>query len=180
MEIIRTPLNDCFFIKSKMFGDERGFFMESFNKAKLSDHGLDFDVKQINFAKSSKNVLRGMHYQMEPAAQGKLVGVMSGAVIDVAVDIRKNSPTYKQHFKIEISSPDTLFYIPRGFAHAYYTLADDTLFYYAVDNFYNPDLESGLRYNDPELNIDWDLKEEPIVSQKDRNWPDFKTYHLNL
>lgn len=173
MEIIKTPLKDCVILKGKLFGDERGFFIESFNKAKLNDLGIDFEVKQINFAKSSKNVLRGLHYQIDPAAQGKLVGVVSGAVIDIAVDIRKGSPTYRQHFKLEISSPDVLFLVPKGFAHAYYALEDNTIFYYAVDNYYSPECERGIRFDDPSLNMDWNFPEPPIVSAKDKKWPDF-------
>lgn len=175
IEIVKTPLEDCYIIKSKMFGDDRGFFLESFNQAKLAEQGLNIDVKQINFAKSCKNVLRGMHFQIEKAAQAKLVGVMSGAVTDVAVDLREDSPTYKHHFKIELSSQETLFYIPRGFAHGYYTLADETVLYYAVDNEYRPDMEGGVRYDDPDLNIDWGIKTEPIVSAKDKSWPFLKT-----
>lgn len=171
MEVIATPLKDCFIIKMPKFGDERGFFLESFNQLKLKDAGIEFDVRQVNFAKSAKNVLRGLHYQRDDFAQAKLVGVINGAVMDVAVDIRKESPTYMQHFSIKLEDQGTLFLVPRGFAHGYYTLADDTIFHYAVDNFYSPDHEAGLRYNDPSLNIDWQLKEEPLVSIKDLNQP---------
>jgi dTDP-4-dehydrorhamnose 3,5-epimerase len=167
MEIIKTPLKDCLVIKMPKFGDERGFFLESYNKSKLSDYGIEFDVKQVNFAKSQKNVLRGMHFQKETFAQAKLVGVICGAVLDVVVDIRKDSPTYLKHFKYELSSPEILLLVPRGFAHGYYTLADDTVFHYAVDNFYSPENEGGILYNDPKLNIDWELKETPLVSEKD-------------
>jgi len=167
MEIIETPLKDCFIIKSKVFGDQRGFFLESFNQKKLQEAGIPFEVKQINFAKSAKNVLRGLHYQMEPMAQSKLVSVISGAVIDVAVDIRKSSPTFGQSFMLEISSPDTFFLVPKGFAHGYHTLKDDTLFYYAVDNFYAPESERGVLYNDPSLNLEWHFTEQPTISEKD-------------
>ena len=171
MEIVETPLDNCVIIKTKVFGDDRGFFLESYNKQGIASLGLDFDVKQVNFAKSGKNVLRGLHYQVGDAAQGKLVGVISGAVLDVAVDMRKDSPTYRQHYKLKIASQDTLLLVPRGFAHAYYTLEEDTIFYYAVDNYYNPKAERGLRYDDPSLGIDWGFKTKPTVSEKDRNWP---------
>lgn len=171
MEIIKTPLKDCVIIKSKLFGDQRGFFLESFNQQKLFELGLQMEVKQINFAKSGKNVLRGLHFQREPMAQAKLVSVVSGGVIDVAVDIRKSSPTFGQSFVLEINSPDTLLYIPRGFAHGYYTLAEDTVFYYAVDNFYAPTHEGGVLFSDPALNLDWPFVEQPLVSEKDLKQP---------
>ncbi len=167
MEIIQTPLEGCVVIKMPKFGDERGFFLESFNQRKLLENGIDFEVKQINFAKSQKNVLRGLHFQNEPFAQAKLVGVVNGAVLDVVVDMRKDSSTYLRHFKLEISSPECFLLVPRGFAHGYYTLADDTIFNYAVDNFYSPENEGGVLFNDTKLNIDWELTEKPIISDKD-------------
>lgn len=174
MEVIETPIKDCYVIKTKVYGDDRGFFLESFNKKLLAESGVSFDVKQINFARSSRNVLRGLHYQLEPMAQRKLVGVMSGAVVDIAVDIREDSPTFRQYFKMELKTPDTFLLIPGGCAHGYYTLQDNTLFYYAVDNYYSAEHERGLKYNDPELKLDWNLIEEsPIVSEKDQNHPSF-------
>ena len=178
MEVIETPLKDCLIIKAQVFGDERGFFLESFNQKKLKEAGINFEVKQINFAKSTRNVLRGLHYQIDPFAQSKLVGVISGAVIDVVVDIRKNSPTFRQHFGLEISSRETFLLVPRGFAHGYYTLADETVFYYAVDNFYHPEAERGLFYNDPTLKIDWGLVGLPTVSGKDQRQPPFSEAEL--
>ncbi|MEQ8554248.1 MAG: dTDP-4-dehydrorhamnose 3,5-epimerase [Cyclobacteriaceae bacterium] len=171
MEIIEAPLKDCYIIKNKVFGDDRGFFLESFNQKELEAFGIPFEVKQINFAKSDKNVLRGLHFQKSPHSQSKLVGVMSGAVVDVVVDLRPGSPTFKEYYKLEISSRDTLLYIPKGFAHGYYTLESETVFYYAVDDFYNPEAESGLIYNDPKLNIDWGFIDLPIISEKDLNQP---------
>lgn len=171
MEIIGTPLKDCFIVKALVFGDERGFFLESFNKQELKKAGIDFEVKQINFAKSDKNVLRGLHFQKPPYSQSKLVGVISGSVIDVVVDLRRDSPTYLEHYRLEISSRDTFLYVPKGFAHGYYTLESETVFYYAVDEFYNPEAESGLFYDDPRLNIDWGLIGLPIISEKDNNQP---------
>ncbi len=169
MEIIQTPLKDCVIIKTKQHGDERGFFLESFNQRELSDNGVVFEVRQINFAKSQRNVLRGLHFQRKPMEQAKIVGVISGAVLDVVVDMRKESPTYLKHFKLKIDSPEVLLMVPRGFAHGYHTLLDNTVFYYAVDNFYSPENEGGILYNDGMLGIDWELKGSPIVSEKDLN-----------
>lgn len=167
MEIVSTPLKGCFIIKAPKFGDERGFFLESFNQKKLLERGINFDVKQINFAKSQRNVLRGLHFQKEPFAQAKIVGVVNGAVLDIVVDMRKDSTTYLSYFKLKIDNPETFLLVPRGFAHGYYTLADDTVFHYAVDNFYSPENEGGVLYNDPKIEIDWELKETPIISDKD-------------
>lgn len=174
MEIIETPLKDCVIIKAPVYGDHRGFFLESFNQKKLKDKGIDFEVKQINFAKSSKNVLRGLHYQVMPHPQGKLVGVINGSVLDVVVDVRPESSTYLKNFKIEINSNDTFLLVPRGFAHGYLSLTDETIFYYAVDEFYDPDSEKGIRFDDPKLAIDWELKETPKISEKDLAQPFLK------
>ncbi len=171
MEVIQTGLKDCVIIKSKAFGDERGFFLESFHQNKLKELGVAMEIKQINFAKSQKNVLRGLHFQLPPFEQAKLVGVISGAVLDVVVDLRTESPSYLKSFCLEISSPDTFFFVPKGFAHGYFTRTDDTIFYYAVDNFYSPSHETGVRYNDPDLNIDWGNTTQAIVSQKDLKQP---------
>jgi dTDP-4-dehydrorhamnose 3,5-epimerase len=169
MEVIQTGLKGCVVIKADLHGDHRGFFLESFNKRAFKSFGINFEVAQINFAKSSKNVLRGLHYQKEPMAQSKLVGVISGAVIDTVVDIRPNSETFLKNFQIKISDQATFLLVPKGFAHGYYTLEDDTVFYYAVDDFYSKEHEDGIRYNDPDLNIDWQLLDEPQVSEKDLN-----------
>ncbi|WP_421874953.1 dTDP-4-dehydrorhamnose 3,5-epimerase [Marinoscillum sp.] len=178
MEIIETPLKDCFIIKAQLHGDDRGFFLESFNQRELAKAGIDFEVKQINFARSGKNVLRGLHYQKAPHAQTKLVGVISGSVVDVAVDLRQDSPTFGKHFRLEIGSRDTFLLIPKGFAHGYYTLEDDTTFYYAVDDFYHPEAETGLFYKDPELKIDWGLIGLPIISEKDQKQSSFQAATL--
>jgi dTDP-4-dehydrorhamnose 3,5-epimerase len=167
MEIIKTPLKGCLIIKAQKFGDGRGFFMESFNKQKLQEAGIDFDVKQVNLAKSQKNVLRGLHFQKDSFSQGKLVHVIHGAVLDVVVDIRKESETYLQHFSYKLNSEGIFLLIPRGFAHGYLTLEDNTLFQYAVDNYYAPNYEGGIRYDDPKLNIDWGFEKEPLISLKD-------------
>ncbi len=180
MEVISTPLEGCFVIKTKLFGDNRGFFMESFNKEKFEKVGIPFDVKQINFAKSDKNVLRGLHYQAKPFGQSKLVGVINGSVVDIVVDLRKTSSTFGQSFKLIIDSQDTFLLIPKGFAHGYYTLADETVFYYAVDNFYSPEHEKGINYLDKELGLDWGYNQEPVVSEKDQNQPFLKNIDLHF
>jgi dTDP-4-dehydrorhamnose 3,5-epimerase len=172
MKIKPTPLKDCVLIEVVSKGDERGAFMESFNQKHLLDAtGIQFDIKQVNFAISSANVLRGLHYQDAPYSQAKLVGVTRGKVMDVVVDIRKDSPTYLQHFKTILDRPNLLLLVPRGFAHGYYSLEEDTLFYYFVDAFYSPSHEKGILYNDPSLAIDWELKKQPIVSDKDLKQP---------
>lgn len=180
MEIIKTPLNDCCIIKNKKFGDSRGFFMESFNKYKLREEGIIFDPYQLNLAGSSKNVLRGLHYQLNPYSQSKIVGVMSGKVLDVAVDLRPDSETYKKSFTIELKDQETMLYVPKGFGHGYLTLTDDTVFYYLVDQNYAPSRERGIIYNDPELNIDWGSVKNPIISEKDASLPALKDAEYNF
>lgn len=167
MEIINTPLKDCKIIKNISFGDERGVFMESFNKSKFIESGIPFEVEQMNFASSDKNVLRGLHFQKGDYAQSKLVGVFSGAVLDVVVDLRSGSPSFKKSFKYRLDNINDLIFVPKGFAHGYYVLEDKTKFFYLVDRPYAPNHESGIRYDDPDLDIDWDLSLEPIISEKD-------------
>ena len=172
MKVRETPLKDCLIIDLEAIRDDRGFFMESFNQSTFkAETGIDFNVKQVNYASSSKDVLRGLHYQEAPFAQGKLVGVTRGAVLDVVVDLREDSSTYLKSFATEIRNNETQLFIPKGFAHGYLVLEDDTMFYYFVDEFYSPSHEKGLLYNDPELNINWELKVDPIVSEKDLNQP---------
>ena len=178
MEIIETGLKDCFVVKSNAFGDDRGFFLETFHQKKLQDLGVLIDVKQVNFAKSQKNVLRGLHFQLPPFDQAKLVGVISGSVMDVVVDLRPNSPSFLKTYKFVISSPDTLLYVPRGFGHGYLTMENNTLFHYAVDNFYSPEHESGVRFDDPQLNIDWGDISNVLVSPKDLKQPLLKELEL--
>ena len=178
MKITETPLKDCYLIEATAFGDERGFFMEAFNKQKLKEElNVEFEIEQVNFASSAKNVLRGLHYQDAPYSQTKLVGVTRGAVIDLVVDLRKDSPSYLQHYKVLLDHPSKLFLVPKGFAHGYLTLSDDTLFYYLVDAPYSPKHEMGILYNDPALNIDWGQQDSPIVSDKDLNQPTLDKVH---
>jgi len=170
MRVEQTPLKDCYIIHNTVYKDNRGYFFESFNQQKFAAlTGLDVHFVQDNQSSSTKGVLRGLHFQKGDAAQAKLVRVLQGSVLDVAVDLRKDSPTYGQHFAIELTDEsNTQLFIPRGFAHGFVVLSDTAVFFYKCDNFYNRAAEGGLMYNDPQLNIDWKLPEsELILSDKD-------------
>ena len=167
MDIIKTPIEGLLVIKPKVFEDDRGHFFESWSKGAFSKNGLDLDFVQDNQSLSSKGVLRGLHFQNPPYAQGKLVRVIKGAVLDVALDIRKDSPTYGEHFSIELSEENkTIVWIPPGFAHGFITLEDDTIFTYKCTGVYNAASEGSLLWNDADLNIDWRI-DTPLVSDKD-------------
>lgn len=176
MEIIKTPLADLLIIQPQVFRDDRGYFFESFNHQRFINAGLDLHFVQDNESKSQKGVLRGLHFQNPPFAQGKLVRVIKGAVMDVAVDIRKNSATYGQSFKLELNEQNkTMLWIPPGFAHGFVTLEDDTIFSYKCTNLYNKASEGCILWNDPDLNIDWNT-ENPNLSEKDKVSPLFKDF----
>lgn len=171
MECIRTEIKDCFIIKPTVFSDNRGYFFESFNEQKFNQvTGLEIHFVQDNQAKSDRGILRGLHFQNGEHAQAKLVRVLQGKVIDVAVDLRKDSPTYLQHVAVELSAENNLqLFVPRGFAHGYSVLEDNTIFCYKCDNYYNKEAEGGVFYADPNLNINWQLNEvEVILSEKDK------------
>lgn len=154
-------------IQPRIFQDERGYFYESYSADKFKEAGIPDEFVQDNQSLSAKNVLRGLHYQHPPFAQGKLVRVLQGAVIDVAVDIRKNSPTYGKHIMVELSAENKLMlWIPPGFAHGFLSLEDQTIFLYKCTSTYHKESESGIIWNDPELNIEWGIN-NPIVSDKD-------------
>lgn len=175
MEIEKLDIEGLLIIRPRIFQDERGYFFESFHRKKLKAQGLDAEFVQDNLSKSTKGVLRGLHFQNPPYAQGKLVQVIKGAVLDVVVDIRKNSSTYGQFYSIELNERNKLsFYIPEGFAHGFLTLEEETIFSYKCTNFYEPSAESSIKWNDPQLNIDWEI-ENPIVSEKDSQAPSFNT-----
>jgi dTDP-4-dehydrorhamnose 3,5-epimerase len=155
-------------LEPNVYEDQRGYFFESYNQDKFRQEGLDLSFVQDNQSKSQKGVLRGLHFQNPPFAQGKLVQVIKGAVLDVAVDIRKDSPTYGQHLALELSEENKMMlYISEGFAHGFLTLKDETIFSYKCTNFYNPDYESALRWDDEKLNVNWNVN-DPIVSEKDQ------------
>ncbi len=177
MEIIKTKIKDLFIIKPDVFEDERGYFFESFSKEKFKNLGLDLGFVQDNESKSQKNVLRGLHFQKPPYAQGKLVRVVKGAVLDVAVDLRPDSETYGQWEAVELSEENKLMYwVPPGFAHGFLTLRDETVFTYKCTNVYNRESEGSLRWDDPILNIDWNLESNPILSEKDKDLPLFEGF----
>lgn len=182
MEIISTPIRDLFIIKNRVFADSRGFFLESYNKKRLAESGINIDFCQDNLSKSSYGVVRGLHYQLNPHSQSKLVSVIVGRVYDVAVDIRKGSPTFGQWFGVELSEENKLqFLIPQGFAHGFSVLSDTAVFSYKCDDFYDPSLERGIIYNDPTLNIDWQVPlQEAIISEKDQKHPTLEQAEMNF
>ncbi|MFD0990546.1 dTDP-4-dehydrorhamnose 3,5-epimerase [Mariniflexile jejuense] len=172
-----TKLKGCFILQPKIFNDSRGYFFESFNQEifnKLINKKTDFIQDNESF--SSKGVLRGLHFQTGDYAQAKLVRVIKGKILDVAVDIRKHSPTFGEHISIELSEENkTQLFIPRGFAHGFVVLEDNTIFSYKCDNFYNKASESGIIYNDKTLKIDWNFSEDKlIISEKDKLLPTFQ------
>lgn len=175
MKVIATNLLDAYIFEPKVFEDQRGFFMETFNAQLLAEHGFSFNFVQDNHALSKDSgVLRGLHYQLEPFAQTKLVRVTSGSVYDVIVDIRQGSPTYGQWQGFVLSADNKRqLLVPRGFAHGYCTLEEHTEFIYKVDNYYSPEHDRGIAWNDSELNIDWPTA-SPILSDKDTKQPKLK------
>lgn len=177
MNLIETPIKDLFVIEPKLWQDSRGYFYESFNQRIFEQAGIDVTFVQDNQSFSKKGTLRGMHAQAKPFAQGKLVRVIQGRVVDVAVDIRKNSPTYGQYFAIELSGENhKQLWVPPGFLHGFLTLEDDTIFTYKVSNYYDKDSEIGIMWNDPTINIDWAAyldTNEFLLSDKDLVLSDF-------
>ena len=176
MEIIRTEIPGLFVIEPTVFEDQRGYFLETFNLAAFQKNIDIVNFVQDNESKSSKGVVRGLHFQTPPFAQAKLVRCVEGHVLDVIVDIRKGSPMYGKHLAIELSGANKRqVYIPKGFAHGFSVLSQNAVFSYKVDNIYAPEFESGIRYDDPELGIDWGLTEGDIKpSTKDESLPAFK------
>ena len=174
MQFTRTKIYDVVIIEPKVHGDHRGYFVETFRADKLENFlGFKLNFGQDNESKSSKGVLRGLHYQLPPHAQTKLVRVIQGKVLDVAVDIRRNSPTFGQYVAVELSADNKKqLLVPRGFAHGFVVLEDDTIFAYKVDNYYSPECDRGIAFDDDSLNIDWILKKEELkLSEKDTKQP---------
>ena len=182
MDTVKTSIPDLFIVKPKVFEDNRGFFYESYNKEVFSKIGLDYTFVQDNHSKSKRGVLRGMHYQLGPMAQAKLVSVLSGKVLDVVVDIRKGSPTFGKWEAVELSSENKLsLMIPRGFAHGFLVLSETAEFFYKCDNFYSKEHEAGFKFDDPEVNIDWGNEvNNYILSDKDQLLPEFKKAAINF
>jgi len=169
MPFVKTAFPDLLIFEPKIFGDSRGYFFESYNANTFSTEGVDIKFVQDNQAQSSYGVLRGLHYQLAPYAQTKLVRTLSGTILDVAVDIRKDSPTYGKVFTIELSAENKKqLLVPKGFAHGYSVLSETAEVFYKCDAFYNKEAEGGIMYNDPLLNIDWKIPaDKAIVSEKD-------------
>jgi dTDP-4-dehydrorhamnose 3,5-epimerase len=182
MKIIETPIRGLLIIEPRVFADERGYFFESFNQADFERHGLITGFVQDNESKSGYGVIRGLHYQLGTYTQTKLIRVVQGTVYDVAVDLRKGSPTFGQWYGLEVSAANKKqFYIPKGFAHGFSVLSEYAIFSYKCDNFYNPESECGIRFDDPTLSIDWKLNEaEAIVSEKDMILPFLNDAEMNF
>ena len=178
MKFTKTSIEGLVIIDPTVFGDNRGYFLESYNEKELKEVIGNVSFVQDNESKSSKGVLRGLHFQKPPFAQAKLVRCIEGKVLDVAVDIRKNSKTYGQHFTTELSGENKKqVFIPRGFAHGFLVLSESAIFAYKVDNTYAPEHDAGFRWNDPIVNIQWGLSEsEVLVSDKDAQLPFFNEF----
>ncbi|MGM8211571.1 dTDP-4-dehydrorhamnose 3,5-epimerase [Virgibacillus sp. W0430] len=180
MKVLNTKLPGVKILEPKVFTDNRGFFMESFNEKTFTAHGLDYGFVQDNHSLSTeKGVIRGLHYQLNPMAQTKLVRVITGAIYDVAVDIRKGSPTFSEWVGVELSGDNhRMLLVPQGFAHGFCTLTDHTHVQYKVDAYYCAENDRGIRWNDPTLAIQWPVS-KPILSEKDRNQPFLKEATIN-
>ena len=177
-EIIKTNIEGVVIIEPRIFKDDRGYFFESFSQREFEEKVCKTTFVQDNESKSSYGVLRGLHFQKPPFAQSKLVRVIKGAVLDVAVDIRKGSPTFGQYVSVELTGENhRQFFIPRGFAHGFSVLSEEVIFQYKCDNFYSPQSEGAIAWNDPDLNIDWRIPAEKVVlSEKDSKHPRLKDW----
>lgn len=182
MEIIKTNIEDVLILKPKVFGDKRGCFMESFSEREFCSQVREIRFVQDNESCSVRNVVRGLHFQKPPFSQSKLVRVVKGKVLDVSVDIRKGSPTFGQHVAVELSDENHLqLFIPRGFAHGFAVLSDEVIFQYKCDEFYAPQSEGALAWDDPDLGIDWKVPaDEVILSPKDMSNPRLRDLELHF
>ena len=176
MNIIRTEIPDVVIIEPRVFGDSRGYFFESFSEREFKEKVADVKFVQDNESRSCHGVVRGLHFQKPPHAQAKLVRVVKGRVLDVAVDIRKGSPTYGRYVEVELSEDNhRMVYIPKGFAHGFAVLSEDAVFQYRCDDYYAPETEGAISWDDPDLDIDWRLPSEKVIlSAKDTSHPSFK------
>lgn len=172
MNIIKTDIEDVIIIEPKVFGDHRGWFTETYSKEKFKELGIDIDFIQDNHSLSAqKGTLRGLHFQLNPKAQTKLVRCTKGKILDVAVDIREGSPTYKKWIAVELSEENKKqLLVPKGFAHGFITLTDNVEVQYKVDEYYSPENDRSIRFDDPDISIDWGI-DNPILSEKDLNAP---------
>ncbi len=175
MKFTETPLKGAFVMDLEKRGDDRGFFARFFCEREYQQHGLDHKIVQENTSFSKyRGTLRGMHYQLAPKGEDKIVRCLRGALLDVIIDLRPDSPTFKKHFKIELTAENrSMLYVPKGFAHGFITLTEDTEAFYLVTEFYAPECERGVRWNDPQFGISWPM-EPVVISDKDRAHPDFK------
>ncbi len=174
-EFERQKIEDVILIKPKVFGDNRGFFMESYKKSDFFANGIEVEFNQDNHSKSVKGVLRGLHYQENPYGQAKIVRCGRGRIYDVAVDIRPESKTFGQYVKVELSEDNKhMLYIPVGFAHGFVALSDEVELLYKASGEYNPQADRGILWNDPDININWEIDFEPILSEKDSKQPTLK------
>jgi dTDP-4-dehydrorhamnose reductase/dTDP-4-dehydrorhamnose 3,5-epimerase len=181
MQVVRTDIEGVYIIEPKVFGDHRGWFMETYSKLKLVQQGIGVDFIQDNHSMSTKKgTLRGLHFQINPKAQTKFVRCTKGAILDVAVDIRKGSPTYKKWIAVELSAENKKqLFIPKGFAHGFLTLVDDVEVQYKVDEYYTPECDRSIRFDDPEIGINWGIS-NPILSEKDLKAPLLKDSDHNF
>lgn len=171
-EFVKQNISDVILVIPKIFEDNRGFFMESYKKSDFFKNGIETEFNQDNYSKSSKGVLRGLHYQAEPNAQAKLVRCVKGRIFDVAVDIRKNSKTFGKYVKAELSeSNKNMLYIPKGFAHGFIVLSDEAEILYKTSGEYAPDSDRGILWCDKDINIDWGIDFPPFLSEKDKKQP---------
>jgi len=174
MKFTETPLKGAYVIELEKRGDDRGWFARFFCEREFKQHGLNYNIVQANNSTSKyKGTLRGMHYQLAPKAEDKIIRCVRGALFDAIVDLRPDSPTFLKHFSIELTAENrTTLYVPKGFAHGFMTIEPDTEAFYLVTEFYSPENERGLRYNDPKVGIRWPM-EPVVISDKDKNQPDF-------
>lgn len=182
MEVKKTHIQGLLVIEPDVFGDSRGYFMETYRQSRYAELGINCNFVQHNESSSNKGVIRGLHYQLEPFAQSKLVRVIQGQVFDVALDLRNGSPTFGKWFGVVLTEKNKKqFFIPKGFAHGFSVLQNNTIFEYKCDEIYNPESERGIMFNDPNLNIDWMIKQEDaIISEKDKSNPLFKNAEYNF
>ncbi|MBQ2871124.1 dTDP-4-dehydrorhamnose 3,5-epimerase [bacterium] len=174
-EFEKQTIEDVILVKPKVFGDNRGFFMESYKKSEFFENGIAIEFNQDNHSKSTKGVLRGLHYQAYPHGQAKLVRCLKGRIYDVAVDIRPTSPTFGKYVKVELSEENKhMLYIPIGFAHGFVALSEEVELLYKASGEYSPQSDRGLLWNDKDINIDWDIDFEPLLSEKDKIQPTLK------
>lgn len=178
MEVTKTNITGVFVIEPKIFKDQRGYFFESYNKLALQNFGITYTFVQDNQSKSTYGVIRGLHFQNPPYTQTKLVRVLAGRIIDVAVDVRKNSPTYGQHVSVELSDDNCKqLLIPEGFAHGFSVLSETAIVQYKCTDYYHPESECGIMFNDPKLDIDWGIPlDEAVVSEKDLKYTTFSEF----